>query len=125
MPDNGLDWTGLYERIGALVEQNTTLSKRTDDHESRLRTMDEQLHQQGQTLHELTGKVEETGRKVDRLDGKVDDLSVQVSRAIIPRTRWRKITGWLGARVNGVIVACLGALGSGVGGYLIAFLQHK
>ena len=125
MPGDGLDWAGLYEKVGALVEQNVTLFKRTDDHESRLRAMDDQLQQQGQTLHELTGKVEETGRKVDRLDGKVDDLSVQVSKAITPHTRWKRFAAWLSARANGVIISCLGALGSGIGGYLIALLQHK
>lgn len=73
MTGDALDWAGLYARIGALVEQNVTLFKRTDDHESRLRAMDDQLHQQGQTLHELSDRVEETGRKIDSLDGKVTD----------------------------------------------------
>ena len=125
MNGDGLDWAGLYERVGALVEQNVTLVKRTDDHESRLRAMDDQLHQQGQTLHELSDRVEETGRKIDSLDGKVTDLSMQIGSVVTPRRRWKRFRDWLAERANGVIVACLSVLGSGIGGYLIAWLQHR
>ena len=114
-----LDWPGLYQRIGALVEQNATLFKRTDDHEGRIRGMESKLT-------DLDEKVDDLGGKVDRLDGKVDQLSESVRVAMEPKPgRWERFRAWLSERANGVVVAALSAVGTGVGGYIIAFLQHR
>lgn len=113
MPDIDFDWAGLYERIGVLVEQNKTLFRKTDDHETRLRSMSTRLDQ---LSDKMDTRFEQTDRKIDSLASKIDELK---------RPTWtRRAALWFGRRLHPLTAALLAALGTGVGGYLIGLLIH-
>ncbi|MFT8640082.1 hypothetical protein [Bifidobacterium sp.] len=132
MPDSRVDWLGLYQSVGELVEQNKTLYHKTDDHEARLRTMEGEVVKQRSDVQDLSDKVDVLDGKVDGLSKGVNDLGGQVSglRESIdnlqgPRTRRLKLWQWTCSHASPLIAALLAAFGSGFGGYLIGFIIHR
>lgn len=113
MPDMDFDWAGLYERIGVLVEQNKTLFRKTDDHEMRLRSMDNRLDQLGE---KMDTRFAQTDRKIDSLSSKIDELKKP--------SPWHRFTQWIGDHTHPMIASLCAALGTGVGGYLIGLIIH-
>ncbi|MDN6233528.1 MAG: hypothetical protein L0J14_00150 [Bifidobacterium crudilactis] len=131
MPDSQLDWPGLYQSVGSLVEQNETLFHKTDDHESRVRVIEGESMRQNTEVKNLSQKVDVLDAKVDGLSSGVKDLGSEVSglhRSInnleVPHVKRLKVWRWVCRHMNPLTGALLGAVGSGVGGYLIALLLH-
>lgn len=126
-----LDWLGLYKSVGELVEQNKTLYHKTDDHEIRVRKLEGDSMRQSADVNDLSEKLDILDTKVDGLStgftdlgGKVTGLRESIDSLQKPHTRRIRLWQWVGRHITPLTGALLASLGTGLGGYLIAFLIH-